>query len=209
MKGNLEQYDNESYWIMRGKGYKDEFARHKLETERAFRYQEQRLVQELDNLKFDSVLEVGCGFGRITKLISERYQPKVYDAFDISPDQIDNAKRLNLNVNYSVSTIKNFEIKRTYDLVIASEVLMHIPFTDIFQVMQKLSKASHKYIVNIDWFTGQKTNKNHCYSHNYSQYYMNLGLNVVSTNLNNSIFDRVIKKLPRIEQTVFIAAKYI
>lgn len=63
----MTHYDNPIYWIKRGKKYKDEFSRHDIRTTRIFRYQEQRLIDELDELKFETVLEVGCGFGRIIK----------------------------------------------------------------------------------------------------------------------------------------------
>jgi hypothetical protein len=58
-------YNPREYWLARGKVYKDQF-----------KYDPEKLVQEqllLDHLKgmppFRSVLEVGCGFGRITNII--------------------------------------------------------------------------------------------------------------------------------------------
>ena len=44
--------------------------------------------------KFKNVLEVGCGFGRITKLVLSN-QPDIqkYTAIDLSPDQINNAEQ--------------------------------------------------------------------------------------------------------------------
>lgn len=204
---NLTDDYNESYWIKRGKRYKDEFAKHTPRAEQIFQYQEKRLLEELDKLKFDTVLEVGCGFGRITKLISNTYHPSLYDAFDVSPDQIENAKKLNLNVNYSVVTIKDFVPKITYDLVIVSEVLMHIPFSDIFETMKKLDIMTAKYLVNIDWFLPKQIQKDYCYSHDYPKYYRNLDFDLLSVSLNNSLASRIFKKLPQLKQTIFIGKK--
>ena len=56
--------------------------------------QEQILVEYLrKNISFSTVLEVGCGFGRITKIILSNF-PEVteYVAVDLSPDQIENAR---------------------------------------------------------------------------------------------------------------------
>ena len=59
--------------------------------------QEEVLIAHLNNISgsFKSVLELGCGFGRITQLLLTNYNSIIeYLAIDISPDQIDNAKSL-------------------------------------------------------------------------------------------------------------------
>lgn len=200
-------YENEPYWKTRGKGYLGEFASHSRKTKEVFAYQEERIIAELDKLKFESVLEAGCGFGRITKLISERYNPKRYDAFDISEEQISNARKLNLDVSFETKSVFNFRYENEYDLVITSELLMHIPFTDIKSVIRKLLLSSKHYMVNIDWFTYKRCNIDHCYSHNYKKYYLDAGCQVRAVHLNNSLFDRIMYHKPKLEQSIFIAEK--
>ena len=59
--------------------------------------QEEFLLEHLNGLSgsFQTVLELGCGFGRITKLLlTNSDNITEYLAVDISPDQIENAKTL-------------------------------------------------------------------------------------------------------------------
>jgi len=47
--------------------------------------------------------------------------------------------------------LQDFYPGTTYDLVLASEVLLHIPPDEIEQAVDRLFKLSAKYIVTIDW----------------------------------------------------------
>lgn len=47
----------------------------------------------LKKISFNSVLEFGCGYGRITKLILDNFSLNYYTAFDVSPHQLYNAKK--------------------------------------------------------------------------------------------------------------------
>ncbi len=109
---------------------------------------------------FLTVLEVGCGFGRITKILLSNFPDiKEYIAVDLSPHQIENAKRYvkqiknrKGNTQFIVSDIQSLQIDKKYDLVIASEVLMHILPSEIEKVMRKLVDISNQHVVNIDWY---------------------------------------------------------
>src|SRR6478752_4696518 len=85
-------YNPQHYWTEQGKRYKEQFRYNK-----KFELQEQMLIDYLkSNVSLSSstsVLEVGCGFGRITKLLLLNL-PKVkeYLAVDLSAYQIENAK---------------------------------------------------------------------------------------------------------------------
>ena len=147
-------YIPNEYWTQRGKDYKKNFK-----YDHKFELQEQILIEYLKKYSFDSVLEVGCGFGRITKLLLTNFpEIKEYFAFDLSSHQVENAK-ININgiennaiVQFAVSDIQSFQPTKKYELVIASEVLMHVLPSEIQQVIQKLVSFSTKYVCNIDWF---------------------------------------------------------
>ena len=62
--------------------------------------QEKSLLSYLKTLSFDTILEFGCDFGRITKLILDNFNVNNYTAFDLSSDQINNAKKLCENYSY-------------------------------------------------------------------------------------------------------------
>ena len=85
-------YNPSEYWRERGKVYKKNFR-----YDKDKRLQEEFLLTHLNGISgsFKSVLELGCGFGRITKLLLTNYDNITeYLAVDISPDQIENAKTL-------------------------------------------------------------------------------------------------------------------
>jgi len=177
------RYIPNEYWFERGKKYKDEF-RHNKNSE----LQEGILIDYLKNIpsSFSTVLEVGCGFGRITKLVLSNF-PNIleYVAIDLSPDQLENAKEFVKSaifakernpLNFIVSDIQSFQNERKYDLVISSEVLMHVLPSEIEEVMIKIVDMSNEHIINIDWYE-KKTPWNaapHNFIHQYEKIYRNM-----------------------------------
>src|SRR5215210_5991184 len=94
-------YIPKEYWLTRGKIYMSNFRYNK-----RFQLQERMLIEYLRTIDFESVLEVGCGFGRITSKVIRNF-PRIRDylAVDLSPDQIRNAQEyikpveVNSNIN--------------------------------------------------------------------------------------------------------------
>jgi SAM-dependent methyltransferase len=173
-------YNPSEYWHERGKIYKKNFRYDKNK-----RLQEEFLIAHLNNISrsFKSVLELGCGFGRITQLLLTNYNNITeYLAVDISPDQIENAKSLlsstnklsqQVKLDFLVSDIQSLRLDKQYDLVILSEVLLHILPTDIDSVIKKLITLSKKHIINIDWYEDlpPKSQASHNFIHQYEALY--------------------------------------
>jgi SAM-dependent methyltransferase len=178
-------YIPQEYWFRHGKTYKEEFQYNK-----KFELQEKMLIEYLKNLSvspFSTVFELGCGFGRITKLLLSNFSNITeYVAIDLSPDQIENAKEFvrptietrqqNLNIDFMVSSIQSFQIQKKYDLVMASEVLMHVLPSEIEDVIHKLVSMSNEHVVNIDWYEESPAAKAapHNFIHQYEKIYVNL-----------------------------------
>ena len=166
------KYDPKKYWLERGKGFVQE---HLYEKEK-YRKQENILLNYLRKLEFSSVLEVGCGFGRMTQLLLKNFEIKDYLATDISPHLVNSAKKLCqnfTNVQFKVSDITDLQLNNKYDLVIGSEVLMHIRPTDIEQTIVKLIQYANKHVVNVDWYQKQKPviHAGHNFVHDYEKIY--------------------------------------
>lgn len=168
-------YIPKEYWLERGKVYKQEFQYNK-----KFKLQEQMLIDYLKKqVSFSTVLEVGCGFGRITKLLLSNF-PEIteYVAVDLSPEQIENAKKYVLGVDkrtalkFIVSDIQSLQLDSKYDLVIAPEVLLHILPSEIKDVIARLEGWSKKNIVNIDWYEEvPRKAAPHNFIHQYEEIY--------------------------------------
>ena len=152
-------YNPSEYWHERGKKYKENFRYNK-----DFVLQEELLINYLSDNIFTpdestkSVLELGCGYGRITKLLLTKFPNmiKEYLAVDLSPHQIENAKEYvgsnNNKLTFSVSDIQSFDTNKKYDLVILSEVLLHVLPSEIDSVIKKILLLSNIHIINIDWY---------------------------------------------------------
>ena len=85
-------------------------------------------------------------------------------------------KRQDPTVTFMVSDIQSFQIQKKYDLVIASEVLMHILASEIEEVIAKLVSMSNEHVVNIDWYEQQKPSRAapHNFIHQYEKIYRNM-----------------------------------
>lgn len=134
------------------------------------------LVQYLKTIKFDSVLEFGCGAGRTTKAILDNFKPDNYTAFDLSPHQLYNAKIecKGYNVDFQLSTIEKFTSDTKFDLVIGTAVLHHIPPKDIINSINHLLKFCKKYFIDVgvpyqEHFKVLRTS--HTFRHDYQQIY--------------------------------------
>ena len=177
--------DVEKYWVDRSVGYEKEFNKHNFFLKRYFKLQEDILIDLLKKeIDFNSVLEVGCGFGRITKLVTENF-PTVerISVIDISPAQIENVKRYvnSGKVKFLCGKIQDLNIhSENYDLVLASEVLMHINFTEIDTVIKQLVRISKKHIINLDWYrqTSGVESGGYCFVHDYEGIYKKYGCKV-------------------------------
>ena len=172
-------YNPSEYWRERGKVYKKNFR-----YDKDKRLQEEFLLTHLNGISgsFKSVLELGCGFGRITKLLLTNYDNITeYLAVDISPDQIENAKTLissaklsnKVKLDFLVSDIQSLKLDKQYDLVILSEVLLHILPTEIDSIVNKLISLTKRHIINIDWYEDQppKSQASHNFIHQYESIY--------------------------------------
>jgi len=187
----FKKYMPVDYWTKRGKKYKDDFVHNEF-----FKIQENALVDYLKTIQFESVLEYGCGFGRITKLLLDNFELKKYKAFDLSEEQINNAKKIcsNHNVEFEVSTIQDYDDNQKYDLVIGVEILMHVTPTEIRNVLEKLSHLTKNHMINVDFYEDPYVTKlaKHNFCHKYSLIYEGLSnvknIRKVKIHENQSIF---------------------
>jgi trans-aconitate methyltransferase len=178
-------YNYSKYWKKSGKSYAKKFKYTEL-----FYVQEKLLLQELRKLEFKSVFELGCGFGRITELIKDNFDVPDYDAIDISKHQIKNANVP--GVNFEVADFNEYSPQRQYDLVIASEILMHIPPHMIEKFTAKYLSMSKKYNINIDVYGKWENLAEHNFVHPYMRLFKNYETEAID--IKNGQFMFVVKK---------------
>jgi trans-aconitate methyltransferase len=150
------------YWRARGRRYEAEFVRSAV-----FEQQERALLNVLAHLEYDSVLEVGCGFGRITALVMER-EPSLYTAIDVSADMLASARARIPRVDFVQSSILDYKPGRQWDLVLAVEVLMHVPPHEIEATINTMRSMSARHLVTLD-YVGDRPLAAHNWKHDYAR----------------------------------------
>lgn len=195
---NEAPYIPNEYWIKEGVNYEDKFKHNKI-----FELQETMLIDYLKSIQFGDVLEIGCGFGRITRLLLSNFPSiRTYSAVDLSPNQIQKAKeyiksvKTRVNVEFITCEVQQLQLDRKYDLVIASEVLMHVMSNEINDVMGKIVGLSAKNVINIDWYE-EKTPRRiapHNFIHQYEKIYKALP-SVIQVNKIQIVRRRLLSKL--------------
>ncbi len=169
-----EQFNVNQYWLKRGQTYINEQSR-ALEYHRL---QERFLFEVLrrGRLPAAKVLEVGCGFGRITKLLAENFPDAHITAVDLSPDQLANARAYcdgHANIAFQQYDFYSGQPLpgAGYDCVLAIEVFLHHPELVVRGLIAKLLSVS-RFLVNIDWSEEWpwKTSP-HVWVHDYASLY--------------------------------------
>lgn len=182
-KRNLDEY-----WTDRGEVYYNEYYdQPKYELER-LKTQEKFLTDNFIDEKINSILEVGCGFGRYTKILSSIINPESYTAIDISNSQIEKAKKYvkNDKIDFITSRFQNYNSSEKYDLVFASEILMHIDFLKIDDFIEKLVSFSNKKILTIDWYEKEligTAEGGYCFMHDYKKIFKNFNVKNVDVTM--------------------------
>lgn len=179
LDGIKPKYRNEDFWQSFGEHYYERYANKKPYVIK----QETLLVEQLKQMQFNTVLEFGCGFGRMTRVLCEHYTIPRYVAFDISNHQIENAKKYctGFDVEFMVSSIRDFQTNEKFDLVLAPEILMHIEPKDIEYVIKKMSGYATQYYIqtNQTYVPGQKIRRGtHTFYHDYDSICRKVGLPV-------------------------------
>jgi ubiquinone/menaquinone biosynthesis C-methylase UbiE len=120
------------------------------------------------DLKIDSVLDVGCGEGFTLKRLRKQGIGNKFTGVDSSKQAIDLGRKENPDLDLGIGDIYNLKFKdKSFDLVISTEVLEHLEKPQ--KALKELTRVSRKYILlsvpNEPWF----------YLFNYTQWGKDIG----------------------------------
>jgi SAM-dependent methyltransferase len=196
-----EAFDVNQYWLKRGRRYIEE----KLPQD-YHRMQEGFLldVLEASRIPLHKLLEVGCGFGRVTKLLAEKFPQAQITALDLSLDQLTHARQYcgeATNITFQqYDFYSGMPWPGTgYDACLAIEVFLHHPRSVVGRLFESLSGIA-QHIVNIDWSEAWpwKTAE-HVWVHDYKVLYAEAGLKCATFVMP--------RKIDGMQQKLFIAGK--
>ena len=151
-----------TYWTERGRTFEEEARRNGWHDA-----QDGVLAELLARLHYRSVLDVGCGFGRVGAAI-ERDRPWVrYTGLDVSPDLVEAARTAMPTGEFICTDLATWEPTRQWDLVIAISVLGHLLPADVPLVLDRLTRAARRDLIVMDWdAVGQQTE--YQFGHDYA-----------------------------------------
>ena len=141
-------FDADAYWRSMGKWLAGPGAmtpEHKVAEERL-----SVVLAGIDDDVVD-VLDVGCGRGRLATLLRDVLPLARYYGVDVGPDQVQATAEARPDGTIVLSRIQDFAPGRKWDLVLCSEVLMHIPPADIEAVASVLLGLTRRYLLMIEW----------------------------------------------------------
>lgn len=101
-----------------------------------------------------SILEIGPGQGRITRILREFFPKAAYVGVEIGLLQAAAVKAIWPEGHVIVSAVQDWDMlegAELFDLVVTSEVLMHIPPDELPDVIAKLISAARRYLLLLEW----------------------------------------------------------
>jgi SAM-dependent methyltransferase len=158
-------FDPAAYWVERGRGFEEEARK-----QGWWGAENEPLSDLLSTLEFGTVLEVGCGFGRVGANILSKWPQVKYTGMDVSPDLVAAAKRRLPDSELLVADLATWDTDRKWDLVVSVSVLGHLLPTDIKAVIAKMRRWARNDLVTIDWDeVGGRTD--YQWAHDYQKLY--------------------------------------
>ena len=102
------------------------------------------IINMLQKIPHDSILEVGCADGKLTKELI-KYADTVV-GIDVSSSAVERARKKVSKAKFFVSSLEDYSTKEKFDLIICSEVLYYIK--DEKKALSKLKKLGRHLITS-------------------------------------------------------------
>lgn len=173
-KSALNDFDCNSYWLDRGGRY----IKEKRLQESWFRQQEQFLLEIIQPIQPESILELGCGYGRMTRVIAEAMPETQILGLDLSPDQIANARAYCADyptVGFMEKDLLQLgSMPFRFDLVLAVEFFLHVPDEALEKMLRVLMPSCGVLIHDFDVNPSEARSK-HVFPRDYLEFYASMG----------------------------------
>lgn len=138
------------------------------------------ILDALKEMKFGSLLEVGCNSGPNLMNIQRDFPVAKLAGFDLNAEAIKVAKKVLKNkVSLGVGTVRYIPWQdKTFDVVLCDAVLMYVQPKDVAQVMAELERVARKAIIIVDRFATEDSVCGHVWGRNYTKLLKDMGYKV-------------------------------
>jgi 2-polyprenyl-3-methyl-5-hydroxy-6-metoxy-1,4-benzoquinol methylase len=173
--------DEKQYWKKRGVKFSDELNSQPKQVIRYMKNQEEEIIKFLNKSNWNNILELGCGTGRLTKLIAKLPNWKRFVAIDLSENLLEIAKMQTKNfpIQYQCKSIDDFSSIEKFDLVFSCEVIQHINPSNILSSLKKIISLSNNKVILVETYDYTKigTSKDeYFFIHNYEEIFKKLNI---------------------------------
>ncbi len=177
----VAEYDPDAFWSDIGERYWKSF------TDVTIKKNMPDLCSRIVRIKPETVLEVGCGFGRCISfvynvLLSKGVFPNI-TGIDFSRTMVETSKTFyhkydnRDKINIQVGDARDLQFHdRSFDLTYTHVCLTHIPPKFIQRVVEEISRVTREWIIHIERFAFPFEHPNHHrWSHLLAPLYLDLG----------------------------------
>lgn len=112
----------------------------------------QLILDELKKIKFDSLLEIGCGSGANLYRIQKEFPNVVLAGIDINEENIAFGRRTVLGASWSVTDAISLPFEnKTYDVVLSDAVLIYANPERVETMVNEMKRVAKKAIILCEW----------------------------------------------------------
>lgn len=112
-----------------------------------------RIVEKVAKTRLNTVLDAGCGDGKFSFWLAQKYPNAKIDACDLSEEIINRCKEIQgglktRNVNFFVQDLRNLKSEGAYDFIFSNHVLEHVIDNQlvISNLVSSLNREGYLYI---------------------------------------------------------------
>lgn len=160
---HLDERATEDYWRKR----KIDWEQAYFTPDHPHRIQLSNILKEL---KFDSVLEVGCGAGANLCRIATEHPGVMCGGIDINEDAV---KETLKHFVATVGEVENIEREdKSIDMILTDACLIYVPPGKIETAVNEMLRVARKYIVMVEWHNNEDIFDGH-WVYNYKELFKN------------------------------------
>ena len=121
-----------------------------------------------------TIIELGCNVG-LNLSVLNKIGFKNLTGLEINKSAFSIAKKNNPNISFINSSIEDFEVTKTFDLVYTAGVLIHINPDTLPLIIKKIDKLSKKYIFGFEYYSDYleeikyRNNESTCWKQNFPE----------------------------------------